>query len=197
MRRNLRDHAWPATKRGLPKITFVFSCILAVAAVRGEDLTTATGQTFHDVQVLSRNSSALIIQSREGEFKFSLDELKPADREKYSKDLTKAIELPALTVIGEQKPDFTAPPELPRAEALAEKEMQRQEQQKQEAHKKRVESYQPVQMFRGVSFSLNLADPKNDTAIQPDYLAPDYQRLAPELVEKDLRVFSLSLKNPD
>jgi hypothetical protein len=100
-------------------------------------------------------------------------------------------------VIGEQKPDFTATPERPRAETLAEKEMQRQDQQKQEARKKRIESYQPIQIFRGISFSLGLTDPKNDTAIQPDYLTPDYGRLAPEIVEKDLKVFSLSLKNPE
>ena len=136
----------------------------------------------------------MLIQSREGEFQFSLSELKPTDREKYSKDLTKAIELPALTVIGE-KTDFTSP-ERSRTEALAEKEMQRQEQQKQEAQKKRVESYQPVQILRGVSFSLNLRDPKNDNAVQPSYFTPDYQRLAPEIIDKDVEVFSLSLKNP-
>jgi hypothetical protein len=175
----------------------VCSCVVAAAAARGEDLTTTGGQTYHEVQVLSRDSSSLLIQSREGEFQLSLNELKPADREKTSKDLTKSIELPAITVIGEQKPDFTATPERPRAEALAEKEMQRQDQQKQEARKKRIESYQPIQIFRGVSFSLGLTDPKNDTAIQPDYLTPDYGRLAPEIVEKDMRVFSLSLKNPE
>ena len=179
------------------KVAFVFCWIAVAAAARSEDLTTAAGQTFHDVQVLSRDSTALIIQSREGELKFSLDELKPADREKYSKNLTKAIDLPALTVIGEQKPDFTTTPERPRAEALAEKEILSQEQEKQEARKKRIESYQPIQIFKGVSFSLGLRDPKNDTAIQPGYLAPDYQRLAPEIVEKDLKVFSLSLKNPE
>ncbi len=169
---------------------------IIVAAARGDDLTTIAGQTFHDVQVLSRNSSSLLIQSREGEFQFSLTELKPTDREKYSKDLTKAIDLPALVVIGEQKPDFSTSPERSRTETFAEKEMQRQEQQKQEAQKKRVESYQPVQILSGLSFSLNLRDPKNDNAVQPSYLTADYQRLAPEIVEKDVRVFSLSLKNP-
>ena len=181
---------------GLRRFVFVFLSTIAAAAARGDDLTTIAGQTFHDVQVLSRNSSSLLIQSREGEFQFSLTELKPTDREKYSKDLTKAIDLPALVVIGEQKPDFTASPERSRTEAFAEKEMQRQEQQKQEAQKKRVESYQPVPILKGLSFSLNLRDPKNDTAVQPSYFAPDYQRLAPEIVEKDVNVFSLSLKNP-
>ena len=174
----------------------IFLSTIAAAAARGDDLTTIAGQTFHDVQVLSRNSSSVLIQSREGEFQFSLSELKPSDREKYSKDLTKAIELPALTVIGEQKADFSASPERSRTDAFVEKEMRRQEQQKQEAQKKRVESYQPVQILRGVSFSLNFRDPKNDNAVQPSYLTPDYQRLAPEIVEKDVKVFSLSLEKP-
>ena len=182
---------------GPRKIVLAFFFLLAATASRGDDLVTAAGQTFHDVQVLSRNSSHLVVQCREGQFQFSLNELKPADREKYSKDLTKAIDLPALTVIGEQKPDFTTSPEHSRTEALAEKEIQRQEQQKQEAQKKRTESYRPIQIiFPGISFSLNLNDPKNDSVVQPDYLTPDYGRLAPEIVEKDLRVFSLSLKNP-
>jgi hypothetical protein len=175
---------------------FIFLSTIAAVAARGDDVTTIAGQTFHDVQVLSRNSSSLLIQSREGEFQLSLSELKPTDREKYSKDLTKTIELPALTVIGEQKADFSTSPERSRTEAFAEKEMQRQEQQKQEAQKKRVESYQPVQILRGISFSLNLRDPKNDNAVQPSYFTPDYQRLAPEIIEKDVKVFSLSLKSP-
>jgi hypothetical protein len=174
----------------------VFLSTIAAGAARGDDLTTIAGQTFHDVQVLSRNSSSLLIQSREGEFQFSLTELKPTDREKYSKDLTKAIDLPALVVIGEQKADFSISPERSRTETFAEKEMQRQEQQKQEAQKKRVESYQPVQILKGLSFSLNLRDPKNDNAVQPSYLTADYGRLSPDIVEKDVKVFSLSLKNP-
>ena len=174
----------------------VFLSTIAAGAAHGDDLTTIAGQTFHDVQVLSRNSSSLLIQSREGEFQFSLTELKPTDREKYSKDLTKAIDLPALVVIGEQKADFSISPERSRTETFAEKEMQRQEQQKQEAQKKRVESYQPVPILKGLSFSLNLRDPKNDNAVQPSYLTADYGRLSPDIVEKDVKVFSLSLKNP-
>ena len=179
----------------LRKLLFLFLSAFVAAVARGNDLTTIGGRTFHDIQVLSRDSSSLLIQSQEGEFQISLTEIKPADREKFSTDLTKAIDLPALTVIGE-KSEFTAP-ERTRSETFAEKEMQRQEQQKQEAQKKRVESYQPIPViFKGVTFSLNLTDPKNDTAIQPSYLAPDYQRLAPEIVEKELKVFSLSLQNP-
>jgi len=145
--------------------------------------------------VLSRSSSALLVQSREGEFQFSLSELKPADREKYSKNLTKAIELPALTVIGEQKVDFSASPESSRGETFLQKEMQRQEEQKQEAHKKKIESYQPIQIFRGVSFSLGTTDPKNDLAILPDYLSPEYGRQSPEILEKDIKIFRTSLNN--
>jgi hypothetical protein len=173
----------------------IFLCTIIAVTARGEDLTTAAGKTFHDIQVLSRNSTSLLIQSREGEFQFSLSELKPADREKFSKDLTKAIELPAVTVIGEQKADFSNSPERDRGETFALKEMQRQEEQKEEAHKKRVESYQPVQIFRGVTFSLGTTDPKNDLAILPDYLSADYGRQSPDIVEKDLKIFRTSLNN--
>ena len=183
-------------KVGLRDALFVFLCTVAAVSIRGEDLTTTAGKTFHDVQVLSRNSSALLIQSREGEFQFPLSELKPADREKFSRDLTKAIELPALTVIGEQKMDFSTSPERSRSETFALKEMQRQEDEKHEAHKRRVESYQPVRIFSGVSFSLGTTDPKNDVAILPDYLNAEYGRQSPDIVEKDLKIFRLSLNNP-
>ncbi len=184
-----------AARTGPGSTLFVLLCLIGAVSSRGEDLTTEAGKTFHDIQVLSRSSSALLVQSREGEFQVSLSELKPADREKYSKNLTKAIELPALTVIGEQKPDFSTSPDLSRGETLAEKEMQRQDEQKQEAHKKRIESYQPVQIFRGVTFSLRITDPKNDLAILPDYLSPEYGRESPEIVEKDLKIFRTSLNN--
>jgi hypothetical protein len=170
--------------------------VVGVLSAHGDDLTTTTGKTFHDIQVLSRSSSSLLIQSREGEYQFSLSELKPADREKFSKDLTKAIELPALTVIGEQKVDFNGSPESSRSETFVQKEMQRQDEQKQEARKKRVESYQPIQIFRGLSFSLGTTDPKNDLAILPDYLSADYGRQSPEIVEKDIKIFRTSLNNP-
>jgi len=184
-----------ATRVGLRNVLFILLSTMTAVSAHGEDLTTTAGKTFHDIQVLSRSSSALLIQSREGEFQFSLSELKPADREKFSKDLTKAIELPALTVIGEQKVDFSATPESSRSETFVEKEMQRQEEQKQEARKKRVESYQPVQIFRGVSFSLTNTDPKNDLLILPDYLSADYGRQSPDIVEKDIKIFRTSLNN--
>jgi hypothetical protein len=49
--------------------------------------------------------------------------------------------------------------------------------------------------MNGVSFRLGSSDPKTDSVTQPSYLSAEYQRLAPDIVEKDLRVFSLSLKN--
>lgn len=166
----------------------------AFCSLRAEDLTTTSGQTYHDVQVLSRDSSAIVIQSREGAFKLALSEVRPADRERNSKDLTKAIDLPAITVIGEQRVDFSAMAERPATQALVEKEMQRQTQERQEAARKRVEGYQQIQIMNGVSFGLGSSDPKTDSAL-PSYLSAEYQRLAPDIVEKDLRVFSLSLKN--
>jgi hypothetical protein len=169
---------------------------VSARSARGDDLTTTAGKTFHDIQVLSRNSSSLLIQSREGEYQLSLSELKSGDREKFSKDLTKAIELPALTVIGEEKGDFINPDLQSRSETLAQKEMQRQAEEKQEAQKKRIESYQPVRIFTGVTFSLRLTDPKNDTAMLPDYVTPEYGRESPDIVEKDLKIFRTSLQTP-
>ena len=184
-----------ATRVGRRNVLFVLLSTMTAVSAHGEDLTTTAGKTFHDIQVLSRSSSMLLVQSREGEFQFSLSELKPADREKYSKNLTKAIELPALTVIGEQKVNFSASPESSRGETFLQKEMQRQEEQKQEARKKKIESYQPIQIFRGVSFSLGTTDPKNDLAILPDYLSPEYGRQSPEILEKDIKIFRTSLNN--
>jgi hypothetical protein len=167
----------------------------AFCSLRADDLTTTSGQTYHDVQVLSRDSSAIVIQSREGAFKLALSEVRPADRERNSKDLTKAIDLPAITVIGEQRVDFNAMPERSAAQTLVEKEMQRQTEGRQEAARKRIEGYQKLEIMNGVSFGLGSSDPKTDAATQPSYLSAEYQRLAPNIVEKDLRVFSLSLKN--
>jgi hypothetical protein len=184
------------TRTRLRKTALVLLGTLSAASALGEDLTTTTGKTYHDIQVLSRSSSNVLIQSREGEFQFSLSELKPGDREKYSKNLTKAIDLPALTVIGEQKGDFTTPQEPSRTEKFAQKELQRQETEKEDAHKKRLESYQPFQIFRGLTFSLPITDPKNDLATLPDYLNPEYSRQSPDIVEKDLKIFATSINNP-
>jgi len=137
----------------------------------------------------------MVFQSREGTFRLPLSEVKPVDRERNSKDLTKAIELPAITVIGEQKIDFNAIPERWRAETLLQKEMQRQTEQREQAAKKRVEGENSLQLIGPISFRLGSSDLKNDNATQANYLSAEYQRLAPEIVEKDLRVFNLSVKN--
>ena len=170
-------------------------CLIGGLSAHADDLTTAGGKSFHDVQVLSRTSTDLLIQSREGQVQLALNDLKPGDRERFSKDLTKAIELPALTVIGEEKIDLSTVPGQERGERFVEKEIQQQNTVKAEAHKKTVESYQPVQILKGVTFSLGTTDPKNDTAILPDYVSPEYSRQSPEIVEKDLKVFSNSLNN--
>jgi hypothetical protein len=160
----------------------------------GDDLTTATGKSFHDVQVLSRTSTDLFIQSREGQFEIAVSDLKPDDRERFSKDLTKAIELPALTVIGEGQGDLSATPGLSKGELATVKEMQQHDADQQDARKK-TESYHPVQIFPGLNFSLGTVDPKNDSAILPDYVTPEYSRESPDIVEKDLKVFSNALSN--
>jgi hypothetical protein len=160
-----------------------------------DDLTTATGKTFHDVQVLSRTSTDLLIQSTEGQFQIAVADLKPADRERLSKDLTKAIELPALTVIGQTQGDLSATPGLSKGELAAVKEMQQHDTDQQDARRKKIESYHPVQIFPGLSFSLGTIDPKNDSAILPDYVTPEYSRESPDIVEKDLKVFSNALSN--
>jgi hypothetical protein len=194
--RSLRDcHSSQTTRIGLRKTALVLLITIGAMSAHGEDLTTTTGKTYHDIQVLSRSSSTVSIQSKEGEFQFSMSELKPADREKYSKNLTKAMDLPALTVIGEQKADFTTPEEPTRTDRFAQKELQRQQTEKEEAHKKQLESYQPFQIFRGLTFSL-LTDPKNEAATLPDYLSPDYSRQSPDIVEKDLKIFANSINNP-
>ncbi|MBV8141953.1 MAG: hypothetical protein JOZ60_07920 [Verrucomicrobia bacterium] len=59
-----------------------------------------------------------------------------------------------------------------------------------------MESYQPVQIFKGVTFSLGTTDPKNDLTMLPDYMNLEYGHQSPELVEKDLKIFRQSLNNP-
>ena len=181
---------------GPGKLALAALCSVAALSAYGDDLVTAGGKSYHDVQVLSRTSTDLLIQSKEGEAQLALNDLKPGDRERFSKDLTKAIELPAVTVIGEEKIDLSTLPGQERGERFVEKEIKQQDTEKAEAHQKKVESYQPVQIFRGVSFSLGTTDPKNDTAILPDYVSPDYGRESPVIVEKDLKVFSNSINNP-
>jgi hypothetical protein len=98
-------------------------------------------------------------------------------------------------VIGEQRVDFNAVPEQSRTETLVQKEMQRQTEAREEAARKRTEAYHSLQITPSISLRLGSSDPKNDNLTQPSYLSAEYQRLAPNIVERDLRVFSLSLKN--
>ena len=170
--------------------------LLSVGFARADDLSTTEGRTFHDVQILSRTSSALLIRSAEGEVQLPFSELKPADREKYSKSLIKAMDLPAVTVIGDTKPDFSAEPERSNIETLMDKEYRRQEEEKHAGKEKRGERA-PVPLWQVtplISMGLGSTDPRSDAATQADYLTPAYQRLSPEIVEKDLKVFSLSLQ---
>jgi hypothetical protein len=181
---------------GGPRIAVLAAfCLAGSISADGDDLTTSNGKSFHDVQVLSRTSTDLFIQSREGQFQIAVADLKPNDRERFSKDLTKAIELPALTVIGEAQGDLSATPGLSKGELDTVKEIQRHDEDQADARRKKIESYHPVQVFPGLSFSLGSIDPKNDSAILPDYVSPEYSRESPNIVEKDLKVFSNALSN--
>lgn len=196
MRVDISDgDSWNSADDGLRKLGLAVLCSIAVFSAQGDDLTTAGGKSYHDVQVLSRTSTDLLIQSREGQVQLALNDLKPGDRERFSKDLTKAIELPAVTVIGEEKIDLSALPGQERGERFVEKEIQQHDSAAADAHRKKVESYQPTQILNGLTFSLGTTDPKNDTAILPDYVSPEYGRQSPNIVEKDLKVFSDALNN--
>jgi len=170
--------------------------LVSASFARAEDLSTTDGHTFHDIQILSRTSSALLIRSAEGEVQLPFSELKPADREKYSKSLIKAMDLPAVTVFGDMKPDFSAERERSSVEVLMDKEYRRQEEEKRAGKQNRGERA-PVPLFRVtqlISLGMGSTDPRSDDATQADYLTPAYERLSPEIVEKDLKVFSLSLR---
>src|SRR5260370_32926489 len=88
-------------------LPFLLLGLCSVARIQAEDLTTASGHTFHNVQVTSRSTTTLVIQSNEGQAVVPVSDLKPADKEKFSEDLTKTIELPALTVIVSHKAGFS------------------------------------------------------------------------------------------
>jgi hypothetical protein len=155
-----------------------------------EDLSTANGVTFHDIEILSRSSSSIGFRSKEGEFDVAFSDLKPADRAKYSKSLANSISLPAVTVIGESKLFNTEAPPT-KGEAIMEKELRRQQQEQIDAAKKRKEHPppKPIQVARGVTVSLGSTNPRNEAAIMPSYLTTEYQSLDPKIIEKDLRGF--------
>ena len=54
---------------------------------QADDIATASGKVYHHAEVLTRNASAMLIRSDEGDTALSYDELKPADREKDRKSV--------------------------------------------------------------------------------------------------------------
>jgi hypothetical protein len=175
---------------------FVVLALCSVVRLPAEDLTTASGHTFHNVQVTSRSTTTLVIQSNEGQAVVPVSDLKPADKEKFSKDLTKAIELPALTVIGEQKTDFTKAPPDSRIENIADKEFRRQSQEKKDKAEDKAlhPHYKPYELTPGIGLGVGGANIRSDSATSPSYLSPEYQSLSPSIVEKQLKVFADSVE---
>jgi hypothetical protein len=173
-------------------IPFFLLSLFPAIWMQAEDLTTATGHTFHNVQVTSRSTTTLVIQSNEGQAVVPVSDLKSSDKERFSKDLTKAIELPALTVLGEQKPDFTKAPPESRIENIADKEFRRQAQEKKDKAEDKAlhPQYKPYEIISGVGLGVGAANITSDNATKPSYLTPEYQGLAPSIVEKQLKVFA-------
>jgi hypothetical protein len=171
--------------------TFLVFTDAALSGSRADEVTTISGRTFHEVQVLSRNSTSMLIQSKEGEFHLLFEDLKPGDREKYGKTLVKSIDLPAMTVLGE-KPVFTPEERLQRDTEIAAKELRRTNQEKEDKAKDKKDNppMRPLQLFGGVNLSLG-ANPQTESFMQPGYLDPKYQQLAPEIVEKQFKPFTL------
>jgi hypothetical protein len=175
-----------------PVIPLLVLGICSIGRMEADDLTTASGHTFHNVQVTSRSSTTLVIQSTEGQAVVPLSDLKPADKERFSKDLTKAMDLPALTVIGEQKADFTKVQPDSKIETIADKEFRRQAQERKEKAEDKAlhPQHKPMEITGGLTLGMGGANIKDDSATKPSYLTPEYQSLAPEIVEKQLRVFA-------
>jgi hypothetical protein len=177
-------------------LPFLLLALCSVVRMQAEDLTTASGHSFHNVQVTSRSTTTLVIQSDEGQAVVPVSDLKPADKEKFSKDLTKAIELPALTVIGEQKADFTKAPADSRITNIADKEFRRQAQEKKDKAEDKAlhPQYKPYQLAPGIGLGVSGANIRSDSATSPSYLTPEYQSLTPSIVEKQLKVFADSVQ---
>ena len=177
-------------------LPFLLLALCSVVRMQAEDLTTASGHTFHNVQVTSRSTTTLVIQSDEGQAVVPVSDLKPADKEKFSKDLTKAIELPALTVIGEQKADFTKAPADSRITNIADKEFRRQAQEKKDKAEDKAlhPQYKPYEPIPGIGLGVSGANIRSDSATSPSYLTPEYQSLTPSIVEKQLKVFADSVQ---
>jgi hypothetical protein len=157
---------------------------------KADDITTTNGKVYHHVEVLTRNASAMLIRSDEGEAALSYSELKPADRDKYSKTMVKAIDLPAMTVIGE-KPTFLEDSRSRVVEA-AQKELNKSIEAKKEAAIDRKEHppFEPIRIFNNsIGVSLGGSSVLPEGGLQPNYLSPQYQQLSPKIVEKDLKIF--------
>jgi hypothetical protein len=171
-------------------ILFTFApCLMRQA--QADDITAADGKVYHHVEILSRNASAMLIRSDEGEAALAYTDLKPADRDKYSKTLAKSIELPALTVIGE-KPSFLQDSSQSKEFTMAQKEFNKaiEEKKQAEADKKEHPQYKPIQMFGGgINLSLGGSNLLPEGGLQPSYLGLQYQQLSPNIVEKDLKIF--------
>jgi hypothetical protein len=169
-------------------ILFVFVPGL-MRQVRADDITTATGKVYHHIEVLSRNNSAMLIRSDEGEQALSYDDLKQADKDKYSKTLAKSIELPALTVIGE-KPTFLQDTTNSKEVNAAQKEINKQVEEKKAAQAAKKDQPQQIKMFNGgVNVGLGGSNLQPEGGLQPSYLGLQYQQLSPNIVEKDLKIF--------
>jgi hypothetical protein len=160
-----------------------------VRQAHADDITTANGKVYHHAEVLTRNASAMLIRSDEGDTALSYDELKPADRDKYSKTLAKSIDLPALTVIGE-KPSFLEDSTRSRVVDAARKELNKAIEEKKQAEAAKKEQPQHISLFNGgVGLSLGGSNLQPEGGLQPGYLGLQYQQLSPNIVEKDLKIF--------
>jgi hypothetical protein len=185
-----RPRTWSARNVSCVSILFVTALSL-VSQARADDITAANGKVYHNVEVLTRNASAMLIRSNEGETALSYSELKPADRDKYSKTLAKSIELPAMTVIGE-KPTFLEDSSRSKAADTAQKEINKAIEAKKEAaaDRKAHPPLEPIKLFNGgINLSLGGSNALPEGGLQPGYLGLQYQQLAPSIVEKDLKIF--------
>jgi hypothetical protein len=190
-RNRRRPRMWSARNVSCVSIFFVTALSL-VGRIHADDITAANGKVYHNVEVLTRNASAMLIRSNEGETALSYSELKPADRDKYSKTLAKSIELPAMTVIGE-KPTFLEDSSRSKAADAAQKEINKAIEAKKEAAADRKEHppLEPIKLFNGgINLSLAGSNGLPEGGLQPGYLGLQYQQLSPNIVEKDLKIFN-------
>ena len=162
-----------------------------ISRASADDITAANGKVFHHVEVLTRNASAMLIRSDEGETALSYTELAAADREKYSQTKIKSIELPAMTVIGE-KPSFLQDESRSNVIHNAQKELNKAIEAKKEAEIENKEHppLKPFKLFNdSIGLSLGGSNALPEGGLQPSYLTPQYNRLSPNIVEKDLKIF--------